>query len=190
MGIPYFHIDVFKRIFALFREACEKAGYKAHPEQMGWGVPIYVAETDAQAREEFEPHFWYFQNKLIPGLTLAPPGYTSAQFGAAHQQGASRRQDVHQRLRNLGRRREGLLRHRRQPGDGRREARSSTRSEIGCGNMLGLFQLGDMPHEKARENARRYARGVKPLVNEALPNSRVPLPGGDPVSARRAGSGR
>ena len=27
---------------------------------MGWGVPIYVAETDRQAREEFEPHLWYF----------------------------------------------------------------------------------------------------------------------------------
>ena len=60
MGMPYFHIDVFRRVFDQFREACQKAGYTAKPEQMGWGVPIYVAETDRQAREEFEPHFWYF----------------------------------------------------------------------------------------------------------------------------------
>ncbi len=51
LGVPYFHIDVFRRMFGQFREACEKAGYSADPEQMGWGVPIYVAETDRQARE-------------------------------------------------------------------------------------------------------------------------------------------
>ena len=27
MGIPYFHIDVFRRVFGQFREACQKAGY-------------------------------------------------------------------------------------------------------------------------------------------------------------------
>ena len=34
MGIPYFHIDVFKRVFERFREACEKKGYTASPAQM------------------------------------------------------------------------------------------------------------------------------------------------------------
>ena len=37
MGVPYFHIDVFRRVFAQFREACQKAGYTADPEQMGLG---------------------------------------------------------------------------------------------------------------------------------------------------------
>jgi alkanesulfonate monooxygenase SsuD/methylene tetrahydromethanopterin reductase-like flavin-dependent oxidoreductase (luciferase family) len=83
MGVPYFHIDVFRRVFAQFREACEKAGYTARPEQMGWGVPIYVAETDRQAREEFEPALWYFTKNLLKGIGLAPPGYTSAKSAAA-----------------------------------------------------------------------------------------------------------
>ena len=65
MGIPYFHIDMFKRVFGMFREACDKAGYTAKPEQMGWGVPIYVAETDKQARAEFEPACWYFVRNLL-----------------------------------------------------------------------------------------------------------------------------
>src|SRR6516164_8184417 len=82
MGIPYFHIDVFRRVFAQFREACERAGYQARPEQMGWGVPIYVAETDRQAREEFEPHCWYFVRNLLKGIGLAPPGYTSPRSAA------------------------------------------------------------------------------------------------------------
>lgn len=83
MGIPYFHIDVFKKVFNLFREACAKNGYEAKPEQMGWGVPVYVAETDKQAREEFEPHFWYFIRNLLKGISLAPPGYTSARSALA-----------------------------------------------------------------------------------------------------------
>jgi alkanesulfonate monooxygenase SsuD/methylene tetrahydromethanopterin reductase-like flavin-dependent oxidoreductase (luciferase family) len=83
MGIPSFPLDVFKRVFNLFREACAKAGYEAAPEQMGWGVPIYVAETDKQAREEFEPSFWYFVRNLLKGITLAPPGYTSPRSALA-----------------------------------------------------------------------------------------------------------
>jgi alkanesulfonate monooxygenase SsuD/methylene tetrahydromethanopterin reductase-like flavin-dependent oxidoreductase (luciferase family) len=77
MGIPYFPIEVFKRVFGQFRKACAKAGYEARPEQMGWGVPIYVAETDRQAREEFEPHLWYFIRNLLKNIALTPPGYTS-----------------------------------------------------------------------------------------------------------------
>lgn len=83
MGVPYFHIDVFRRVFAQFREACERAGYTADPEQMGWGVPIFVAETDREARETFEPAFRYFQKNLLKGIGLAPPGYTSAKSAAA-----------------------------------------------------------------------------------------------------------
>src|SRR6516225_7567215 len=83
MGIPYFHIDVFRRVFDQFRDACDKAGYTAQPGQMGWGIPIYVAETDRQAREEFETGLWYFARKLLKGLRIAPPGYTSARSALA-----------------------------------------------------------------------------------------------------------
>jgi hypothetical protein len=60
MGLPYFHISSFHRVYGMFREACQKEGYTPAPEQMAWGVPVYVAENDAKAREEFEPHFWRF----------------------------------------------------------------------------------------------------------------------------------
>src|SRR5207253_19045 len=74
MGIPYFHLDVFRRVFGQFREACARAGYTAKPEQMGWGIPVYVAETDRQAREEFEPHLWYFVRKHMKNINITPPG--------------------------------------------------------------------------------------------------------------------
>ena len=41
---------------AYFRECCEKTGYTARHEQIGWGIGVYVAETDEQARREYEPH--------------------------------------------------------------------------------------------------------------------------------------
>jgi hypothetical protein len=44
---------------------------------MGWLVPVYVAESDAQARREYEPHLWHFAKKLLPGINVSPPGYSS-----------------------------------------------------------------------------------------------------------------
>ncbi len=121
MGVPYFHIDVFRRVFAQFREACTKAGYTADPEQMGWGVPIYVAETDKQAREEFEPHFWYFVHNLMKGIGLSPPGYTSAKSAAAILKNQKLFLYTQKTWDDIEK---GRLRHRRQPGNGAAEARA------------------------------------------------------------------
>jgi alkanesulfonate monooxygenase SsuD/methylene tetrahydromethanopterin reductase-like flavin-dependent oxidoreductase (luciferase family) len=62
-----------------FRTCCEQAGYTARHEQIGWGIGIYVAETDAQARREYEPHFWYYARNLLrtPAPLSMPPGHTS-----------------------------------------------------------------------------------------------------------------
>ena len=62
-----------------FREACERHGYTARHEQIGWGIGIYVAETDAQAVEEFEPHFWYYASNLLKNRDTfqSPPGHSS-----------------------------------------------------------------------------------------------------------------
>jgi alkanesulfonate monooxygenase SsuD/methylene tetrahydromethanopterin reductase-like flavin-dependent oxidoreductase (luciferase family) len=187
MGIPYFHIDFFKKNYAMFREICEKEGYRAHPEQMGLLMPIYVAETDARAREQYERHFWYFKNKLIPGLTLSPPGYTSVksalrifkslQDGKTFINHCETWQDVEK----------GCFAIVGSPETVAEKIIEHCR-DIGCGNMLGLFQLGSMPHEMARENARRYAETVMPIVNAALPNSREPMPASNPFPDGRAGA--
>lgn len=175
MGIPYFHIDFFKKTYAIFRDCCEKEGYRAHPTQMGLLMPIYVAETDAKARAEFEPHFWYFLKKLIPGLTLSPPGYTSVKSalrvlralrdGKTFINSCESWEDVERgTFAVVGSPKtvaQKLIEHAK---------------DIGCGNLLGLFQLGNMPNEKARANARRYAEEVMPIVNAALPDSAQPAP--------------
>jgi alkanesulfonate monooxygenase SsuD/methylene tetrahydromethanopterin reductase-like flavin-dependent oxidoreductase (luciferase family) len=175
MGIPYFRIDFFIKNYAMFKEICEKEGYRAHPEQMGLLMPIYVGETDAKARAEFEEHFWYFQKNLIPGLTLAPPGYTSTksalrifkalQDGKTFINGCETWDDVEKG---------GFA----VVGSAKTVAQKLVEwgKQIGCGNLLGLFQLGNMPKEKALANMRLYAEAVKPLVDAEIPNSREPMP--------------
>jgi alkanesulfonate monooxygenase SsuD/methylene tetrahydromethanopterin reductase-like flavin-dependent oxidoreductase (luciferase family) len=65
--------------FDLYREAAEKNGYTAKPEQLGWSVYVYVAETDEQAWTEAEEHLMYFFNKhfVMPKEFFFPPGYLS-----------------------------------------------------------------------------------------------------------------
>ena len=76
MGMPYFHIRRLEGDFGMFREACQQGGLHA-PTRARWAgaCQIYVAETDKQAREEFEPHFWYLAKKLLrlPLKYMFPP---------------------------------------------------------------------------------------------------------------------
>jgi alkanesulfonate monooxygenase SsuD/methylene tetrahydromethanopterin reductase-like flavin-dependent oxidoreductase (luciferase family) len=175
MGIPYFRIDFFIKNYELFKECCEKEGYRAHPEQMGLLMAIYVAETDAKAREEFEPHFWYFQKNLIPGLTLSPPGYTSTRSALrifkALQDGKTFINSV-ETWEDVERGGFALV------GSPKTVAGKLVEwaKRIGCGNLLGLFQLGDMPSWKARKNARLYAEEVRPIVDREIPNPAEPMP--------------
>jgi alkanesulfonate monooxygenase SsuD/methylene tetrahydromethanopterin reductase-like flavin-dependent oxidoreductase (luciferase family) len=160
MGIPYFHIDTFRRVFGLFREACEKAGYKADPGQMGWGIPMYVAETDRQAREEFETHLAYFRRNLLKNIALAPPGYTSAKSALAI-------------LRNRGQFladqkdwdaiEKGVFAIVGSP-ETVRQKLDHYRKELGVGVVLTGCQTGTLPHELARKSMAMLAKEVLPHV--------------------------
>jgi alkanesulfonate monooxygenase SsuD/methylene tetrahydromethanopterin reductase-like flavin-dependent oxidoreductase (luciferase family) len=162
MGIPYFHIDTFRRVFGLFREACDKAGYKARPEQMGWGVPVYVAETDQQAREEFEPHLWYFIRNHLKNISLAPPGYTSARSAMAiiKNRGAflyEQRtwQDIE----------DGVYAIVGSPATVR-DKLNRYRKELGAGVILTGCQTGTLSHEMARKSMTLFAHEVLPHVRD------------------------
>ena len=108
----------------MFRDACAAEGYEADPLQAGWLVPIYVAETDAQARREYEEHLWYFVKRLLPGITIQPPGYTSARSLANILKGAG---TFMLNVDRLGRDRRRALRDRRLARDGHRAARRGAR---------------------------------------------------------------
>ena len=159
MGIPYFHISTFKRIFGLFREACAKEGYEAKPEQMGWGVPIYVAETDRQAREEFEPHFWYFVRNLLKGIRLAPPGYTSARSALAILKNQGTFLYEQKTWDDIEK---GIFAIVGSP-DTVRQKLERYQKELGVGVVLTGCQTGAVAHELTRKSMGLLAREVLPF---------------------------
>jgi alkanesulfonate monooxygenase SsuD/methylene tetrahydromethanopterin reductase-like flavin-dependent oxidoreductase (luciferase family) len=160
MGIPYFHIDVFRRMFGMFREACEKQGYTAAPEQMGWGIPIYVAETDKQAREEFEPHFWYFVRNLMKGLRLAPPGYTSARSAVAI---LKNQKYFLPEVKTWDEVEKGVYAIVGSP-ETVRQKLAHYQKELGVGVVLTGCQTGPLEHEKTRQSMEMLAREVLPYT--------------------------
>lgn len=173
MGIPYFKIDFFKKTYGLFKQACEREGYEAHPEQMGLLMPIYVGETDAQARAEFEEHFWYFKRRLIPGILLSPPGYTSVQSAlriykgieSSFIQGVETWEDVEAGTYAVVGSADTVF-----------EKLAEHNTDLGAGNLLSLLQLGNMPPEKARANMERFAEQVAPRLRQQFPDADEPPP--------------
>ncbi len=164
MGIPYFHFDFFKRNFDSFREACQKNGYTADHEQLGWLLPIYVAESDEQAWAEYEKHLFYFAEKLLKGLVVMPPGYTSARSIARINKALGKflmtiktRQQVE----------EGRYAIVGSPATVRDKLAESIK-ELGVGNLLGLFQLGTLPADLTRKNMTLFANEVLPSLRREL----------------------
>jgi alkanesulfonate monooxygenase SsuD/methylene tetrahydromethanopterin reductase-like flavin-dependent oxidoreductase (luciferase family) len=160
MGVPYYHIDVFKQVFSQFREACEKAGYTAKPEQMGWGVPIYVAETDKQAREEFQPHSEYFRKNLLKGIGIAPPGYTSAKSAAAIVKNRPLFLSEQKTWDDIEK---GVFSIVGSPQTVRQKL-AHYQKELGVGVVLTGCQTGTLPHELARKSMELLAKEVLPHV--------------------------
>ncbi len=170
MGIPYFRFDVFERYFSMFRDACEAEGYTADPLQSGWLVPIYVAETDEQARREYEEHLWYFVKRLLPGITIQPPGYTSARSLASILKAAGTFMLNVETWEQIIDGRYAIV--------GSPETVADTLVDslgrLGTGNLLGLFQLGSLPHDLTAKNMQLFA-------DKVLPRLRAEFPEGGPV---------
>ena len=149
----------------LFRAACERVGYTARHDQIGWGMGVYVAETDARAVEEYEPHFWYYARNLIPNRETfnSPPGHAS--------------------IRSML----GLLERRRRsrPGDFRtwaeiekagyvvvgspatvRDRLKEIARTTGLGTLVPNFSVGDVPHHLTRKSMELFAREVMPALRD------------------------
>src|SRR5215467_11793565 len=163
MGIPYFHISVFKRTFEQFREACASEGYEPDPEQMGCGIPIYVAETDEQARREFEPGLWYFAKKLLKGIDILPPGYTSVKSAMAI---TKNRDKFLLSIDTWDQVEKGMFAIVGSPATVR-DKLIYFQKEVGIGNILTGFQTGPLSHELTRRSMRLLAEEVIPYVRQA-----------------------
>ncbi|HWH27176.1 MAG TPA: LLM class flavin-dependent oxidoreductase [Pseudolysinimonas sp.] len=71
--------DLLLKNTELFRQLCRNHGYEPPREQIAAFFQVYVAETDEQARREYEPMLlWQYQNVFShPFADSFPPGYQS-----------------------------------------------------------------------------------------------------------------
>ena len=163
MGIPYFHIDVFNRTFNLFREACAREGYEPSPEQLGWPIPIYVAETDEQARREFEPSLWYFAKKLLMGIDISPPGYTSVKSALSIIKNQGK---FLLSINSWDEVEKGVFAIVGSPATVR-DKLIYYQKQLGAGNVLTGCQIGSLSHEQTRRSMKLMADEVMPYVRQA-----------------------
>lgn len=168
MGVPYFHIDVFRRVFAQFREACAQAGTSPDPERMGWGVPIYVAPTDRQAREEFEPHLWYFVKNLLKNIGLSPPGYTTPKSAWILLQQQKQFLAAQKTWDDIEK---GVFAIVGSP-ETVRQKLEHYQKELGAGTILTGCQVGSLSHEQGRMSMELLAREVFPKLRGAAGGGR------------------
>jgi alkanesulfonate monooxygenase SsuD/methylene tetrahydromethanopterin reductase-like flavin-dependent oxidoreductase (luciferase family) len=71
--------DLVIRYLTMYREQAREFGYEAQGSQLGWAVPIYVADTDERARAEAKAGIESLFNDYLsnPWEMLLPPGYMS-----------------------------------------------------------------------------------------------------------------
>jgi alkanesulfonate monooxygenase SsuD/methylene tetrahydromethanopterin reductase-like flavin-dependent oxidoreductase (luciferase family) len=153
-----------KSYFDMYREAAAKHGYEASPYQLGHALPIYVAETDARAREEAERHLvWLYKKGLrMPLQMLFPPGYVTHEsmkriLGFADQLDYDRMSfdDLNEKGYAVVGSVETVKRRLIEYGH-----------ELRFGLVLALLHFGDMPHHRTIKNMEIFASEVMPALRK------------------------
>jgi alkanesulfonate monooxygenase SsuD/methylene tetrahydromethanopterin reductase-like flavin-dependent oxidoreductase (luciferase family) len=153
------------------RAAEEKFGYTPGPEQKGWGIPVYVAETEAKAHAQAEPHIlWLFHHWLrMPTEMLLPPGYTSpknllryAQAGKSSFRDVTYKQLIDDEWVFVG------------TPETVRDRLTRYVTEMDVGHLIVLLQFGSMPASLARTNMELFARFVLPELQPLNTHAAVP----------------
>jgi alkanesulfonate monooxygenase SsuD/methylene tetrahydromethanopterin reductase-like flavin-dependent oxidoreductase (luciferase family) len=147
----------------MYKDVALEQGYEATADQLGWSVPVYVAETDAQAIEEARPHAELFINKLLkkPVEMLLPPGYLTLQ-SMKGVMAAKAGMSVHRTLEDMMESGSFVV---GSPKTVREKLRDAQR-QIGFGNLLMTIQFGSLPHDLTMRNIELLAKHVVPYLKE------------------------
>jgi alkanesulfonate monooxygenase SsuD/methylene tetrahydromethanopterin reductase-like flavin-dependent oxidoreductase (luciferase family) len=151
------------RFLNYYREAAQRVhGYTASSQQIGWAAPVYVAETDAKAREEAGRHIETLFNKLLrlPFQMLFPPGYLSAKSlknMLTHKRSVSGQEHTVDSLIEQGIFLCGSP-------DTVRQRLMDGHRLLGFQNFLALLQFATLPRDLTDKNIRLFAREVLPAL--------------------------
>ena len=153
-------LPLAKKGFDGYRAVAEKHGYTAKPEQLGWALPIYVAETDAKARAEVKPHAENFFNRFLRySLEMRmPPGYTSVASSKAliEQKFKVRQNDrTFEDYEAMGMIIAGSP-------ETVRDKIIARHKELGFGHLIAMLQIATQPADQTEKSLRLFASGVAP----------------------------
>ncbi len=163
-GVAYRSLDRSRAIFDTYRAAAARHGWTPTSEHCLVLRHVYVAETNARAREEAEPHLDYFWRQLLsyhrgamPLLGQAPPRRPPVVSVPEDLPFYEFDYDLTQKhgLTFVG-----------DPDHVSGEIIAHMRA-LGAGVLMGLFQFGSLPHALARKNVELFARRVLPELQRA-----------------------
>ena len=154
-----------KKAYEAYRAVAERHGYEADPSQLGWAVPIYVAETDEIARRELKPHIEALFNKFLrfPIEMRMPPGYSSVASikGLMESKFAIRSSAVTlESLMKVGMVVVGS------PATVR-DTLNSYQGELGFEILMAMLQIATLPADLTEKNLRLFAGDVMPHLGTA-----------------------
>jgi alkanesulfonate monooxygenase SsuD/methylene tetrahydromethanopterin reductase-like flavin-dependent oxidoreductase (luciferase family) len=132
-----------------------------------------VADTDAEARRRYEDHFWYFVRRLLPGINISPPGYTSVRSVENVLKGAG---TFALNLQTWQEVIDGQYAIVGSP-DTVVEQLGANIERLGVGNVLGLFQLGTLPAADTHRNLTLFATEVMPRLRQRFGGAGVAATG-------------
>jgi alkanesulfonate monooxygenase SsuD/methylene tetrahydromethanopterin reductase-like flavin-dependent oxidoreductase (luciferase family) len=167
-AVPFSPFDVMKEHFDLLREySSTTLGRKVPPSHVGWPALIHVADTDAQAREEVEPAFWYLARKglRLPKEYMFPPGHTSVE---SLTRVAGPKRKYMNTLSTWDEVDEGRFVVYGSPATVRDRMKDSIKA-AGCGIVTCIFQIGNLPPEKTMKSMELFASEVMPALRKEIP---------------------
>ena len=155
-------MGTLRRVFGELKETTLRYGYEAPPEQLGWSLPIYVADSDEQAVREARPHLEYLFNVglRMPRDYFFPPGYVSTKSMARIMASKSG-------LTSGGNTIEGLM----EKGfvavgspAAVRDQLAAAQSELGYGTLCANFHFGTLGHEEFMSSVALFSTKVMPQL--------------------------
>ena len=160
--ITFSPVESVRKNLKAYRDQCEVFGYTCPPEQLGWAMPAYVAETDEQARKEAEPHIESLFNTFIksPAQYKLPPGYSSL---ASYRAVMAGKMKVRENFLDIDTLIENGMFLCGSP-DTVVSKLTAYQEEMGFGVIAPMLQFGTLPADLTEKNLRLFADEVIPKV--------------------------
>ena len=158
--VTFSPLESVRRNLLAYRDQCEAYGYECPPEQLGWAMPAYVAETDEIAAREAAPHVESLFNRFIksPAQYKLPPGYSSLR---SYRSVMRDKFKVRESFLDCGTLIENGMFLCGSPSTVV-ERLEACQAEMGFGNIAPMLQFGTLPRELTEKNLRMFAAEVIP----------------------------